>query len=500
MNSKIEEIEITDLDKMSSFISTHKCKSYGVADFIELIQLAKDRNESIKLLSLKEQDKIVAIAVVQFSDRRIANLHYKSMHLYGFDFYDYNCLYIKEKYETQFLKGIKKYAKRNQTQLIILENITKKLRCNHTSESIQLFDALKSTNGFDYIINKKRPKRHKKKLEDSFKYSVSHYSGSKITQELISELANLHKERWGFDNIQSAFLNERRKRDYLIHTENKVLTVIRADDSIVAVHYGILFNNSLLFHTPVLNIEYYEYSPYVNFIEVLILETAIYCKANQIDVLDFGLGDEAYKDKFSNETKEVFTYYLTVGIMSAIRFRFSIFIKKLGAKILLNFIKDTYDKLQKMRNNITVYEFSSKSNNTEQNKYFHFIENYSDFVSLYRRLKYPIKRKHYNRFRNGDMFYFLLKDNQIYCSGWSTSKDLYVTEINKIFKFDGKVILYDYHTPEQFKSKGKYEELLESIISYLNSDICTYALTNDRTLNMEIQKLGFKKSKKHQLK
>ena len=496
----IEEIEISDLDKMSSFVSRYRCKSSGVADFIELIQLAKERSESIKLLSLKDQGKIVAISLFQFSERRVSLLSYRSMHLYGFDFYDYNSLNIQEKYELQFLNFIKRYAKRNHAQLIILDNVIKKLRCNHNSERIRLFDSLKSDNGFDYIINKKRLKGYKKKLQESFAYTVSHYTGIEITKELINELAELHKERWVFDNIKSAFQDEKRKQDYLTHLENKVLTVISTNNSILAVHYGMIYNNYLLFHTPVINIEYYKYSPLVNFIEILILETALYCKDNQIDVLDFGLGNETYKNKYTNDHKDIFTYYLTIGVISTIKFKVSTFIKKLGVKNLLNFIRNLYRKIQMMNNKINVYEFSLNPNNKEESKYFYYIENYSDFVSLYRKLKYPIKRYHYNRFRKGDLFYCLLEGNHLYCSGWSTSKDMYVSEIDKIFKVDGKVILYDYNTPEQFRRKGKYQELLESIISYLNSDVFIYALTNNIASNRAIQKVGFQKIKKDQLR
>ena len=496
----IEEIEISDLDEMSSFISTYRCKSSGVADFIELIQLAKDRNESIKLLSLKDQDQIVAISLFQFSERRVSLVNYKSMHLYGFNFYDYNTLNIEEKYESQFLRFIKRYAKRNHAQLIILENVIRKFKCKKNSEKIQLFDSLKSDNGFDYIINKKRLKGYKNKLEELFEYTVSHYTGIEITKELIDELAELHKERWGFDNIKSAFQDEKRKQDYLTHRENKVLTIISTNNSILAVHYGMIYNNCLLFHTPVINIEYYKYSPFVNFIEILILETALYCKENQIDILDFGLGDETYKNKYTNDHKDIFTYYLTIGMISTIKFRVSTFIKKLGVKNLLNFIRKIYHKIQMMTNKINVYEFLLHPNNKEESKYFHYIENYSDFVSLYRRLKYPVKRYHYNRFRKGDLFYCLLEDNHLYCSGWSTSKDMYVSEIDKTLKADGKVILYDYHTPEEFRRKGKYQELLESIISYLNSDVFIYALTNNIASNRAIQKVGFQKIKKDQLR
>ena len=81
---------------------------------------------------------------------------------------------------------------------------------------------------------------------------------------------------------------------------------------------------------------------------MLILETALYCKDNQIDVLDFGLGNEIYKNKYTNDHKEIFTYYLTIGVISTIKFRVSTFIKKLGVKHFLNFMRKIYHKIQMM--------------------------------------------------------------------------------------------------------------------------------------------------------
>ena len=495
----IEEIEINNLDEMSLFVRKYRSKSSGVANLLELIQLAKTRSESILLLSLKAQDQIIAISLFQLSERRYLSLNYKSMHLYGFDFYDYNSLNIQERYELQFLRFIKRCAKKNYVQLIILENIQNKLGCKHNYQRIQLFDSLKSDNGFDYIIAKKRLKRYKKKLKQLFEYTVSHYTGNQITESLIDELACLHKERWEFDNIKSAFLDKKRKQNYLVGRKNKVLTVISTKDSILAVHYGVIFNNCLLFHTPVINIKYYEYSPHINFIEMLILETALYCKENQIQVLDFGLGNEAYKNKYTNDYKDVFTYSLPLGIISIIRFKVLAFIKKLGVKDLLNSIYKMYNKIEVMYNKINVYEFELNTSSKKVSKDFYKIKNYSDFVSLYRKLGYPVRRYHYNRFNKGDYFYYLLKENHVYSSAWLTSQDLHVLEVNKVLQVSGNVI-YDYHTIEESGGDEKHQELLDSIISHLSSHLFIYTLTNNKALNRLIQKVGFKKSLSYQLR
>tara|TARA_B100001250_G_scaffold40975_1_gene32440 strand:- start:22961 stop:24454 length:1494 start_codon:yes stop_codon:yes gene_type:complete len=496
----IEEVVIDDLERMSSFISEYTCSSNGVAGFSELIQLARVRNESITLLSLKDMGQVVAISLFQFSERRLVLLSYRSMYLYGFDFYDYNPFSVQLEYQSQFLEFIKKYAKSNHAKLVILENVIQRLRCKYVSENIQLFNSLKSVNGFDDIINKKRLNRYKKKLEESSDYSIRHYTGPEITEELIDNLVFMHQERWTFDNTQSPFINLKRKFDYLNHKENKVLTIVRKDDSILAIHYGMLFNNCLLFHTPVFNIKHYELSPYINFVELLILETVLYCNENNVEVLDFGLGDEIYKKKYMNDYKEVFTYYLPLDVFSSIIFNISMFIKSLDIKNRIMSFRNILYKIRYIAKKINVYEFNLDPLEKEESADFHCIKNYSEFVMVYRRIKHPVKRYHYNRFMRGDYFYCLLNNNNLYCSGWSTSKDMYVSEVNKILAVNGRVVLYDYYTPNKYRRKGKYQELLGSIISNLNTDVFIYALSNNLASNKAIRKVGFSKCKKDYLR
>lgn len=496
----IEEVLIDDLEMMSSFISEYTCSSNGVAGFLELIQLARIRNESITLLSLKDRGQVVAISLFQFSERRLMLLSYRSMYLYGFDFYDYNPFYVQVEYQSQFLEFIKKYAKCNHAKLVILENVIKRFRFKYVSENIQLFNSLKSVNGFDDIINKKRLNRYKKKLEESSNYSIKHYKGPEITEELIDDLVFMHQERWAFDNTHSGFSNLKRKFDYLNHKENKVLTIVRKDDSILAIHYGILYNNCLLFHTPVFNIKYYELSPHINFVELLILETVLYCKENDIEVLDFGLGDEVYKKKYTNDYKEVFTYHFPLDVFSSITFNISMFIKSLDSMNSIISFRKIIHLIRRITNKVNVYEFDFDPIEKEESADFYCIKSYSEFVILYRRIKCPVKRHHYNRFIKGDYFYCLLNNDNLYCSGWSTSKDMYVSEVNKILEVNGRVILYDYYTPNKYRRKGKYQELLDSIISNLNTDVFIYALSNNLASNRAIKKVGFRKCKKDYLR
>ena len=496
----IDEIEIVDLDKISLFITNYNTSSIGLADFDELLNIAINRNDNLVLLSLKKYNKIIAFSLFQVTERQVYFLNYKCLHLYGFDFYDYNTFNCESSYESHFIDFIRRYAKRNSIQIILLENIANKLGYLYNTEKIKLFNARKSINGYNDIVEKKRLITYKTKLKEMFSYKVTHYRGDDITDKLINSLANLHIERWLFDNIESPFKNSSRKNDYLLKTDNKVLTIISIDNSILAAHYGILYDNCLLFHTPVINIEYYHHSPYINFIDILILETAIFCAENKIDILDFGLGDEKYKNKYTNSFKEIFTYYMPIGLASYIKLNVFVFLKRLEVKIFINTLRKLYYRFRLLNNKINVYKFPLKIRNKKTSRNFLLISYYSDFVSLFRKINMPVKRFHYVRFKKGDLFYCLLENNQIYCSGWSTSQELYVSEINKTIKISDGTILYDYYTPERFRRQGKYQELLESIIMDVNEDIFIYTLSNNIPSNIAIQRVGFKKFKDYKLK
>jgi len=73
---------------------------------------------------------------------------------------------------------------------------------------ISCFAKQYSENGFDFIINKKSLKRHRNKLIHNFNYSFEHLQGNDIRDSHLQQLADLHKERWGFDSIKSAFFED----------------------------------------------------------------------------------------------------------------------------------------------------------------------------------------------------------------------------------------------------------------------------------------------------
>ena len=77
---------------------------------------------------------------------------------------------------------------------------------------------------------------------------------------------------------------------------------------------------------------------------------------------------------------------------------------------------------------------------------------------------------------------------------------MYVAEVDKIFKVDGKDILYDYYTPEEFRRAGKFHQLIESTLIHLNADTFVFALDNNIASNKGLQNVGFRKSKEYKLR
>ena len=492
----MKKIEIRSYEEMYLFIKDEVFPIDSVPSFKEIINIAQSREENLVLLSLELDGKIVALAFFSQSVRQLSSLKYNSLFLYGFDFFDYNPIFIQEGFEKEYIEFVKKYASENNIELIIFDNISdsfSSIKSVRESQKINFFDKTISENNFDFIINKKSLKRHKKKVLNK-NYSVSHFRGNEITDDLISQFSDLHKERWNFDNIESSFESDKRKINYLQSTSNKLLTVIKVNNEILAMHFGMIYNDSLIWHSPVLNIKFYEFSP----IEILLLETSIFCNENNMRILDFGLGDEIYKNRFSNQNKSIHTYYFPLGFYQKIKIVSSIFLRDIGVNNFISFLKKINHKLNIISNSVNVYKREYKviqeikSTNSKVN--FHVFENYSELVNYFREMKKPLKRYHYKRLMSGDVYYCLSSRNDIVCSGWSSSRSLYVSEINKTLNIDDAFVLYDFFTPIKFRNNGYYRMILQNIVFLLQADAYIYTLKSNKSSNKAIQNVGFEKT------
>ena len=123
------------------------------------------------------------------------------------------------------------------------------------------------------------------------------------------------------------------------------------------------------------------------------------------------------------------------------------------------------------------------------------ISRYIDFVDFFRERKIKVKRYHYKRFINHDVYYSLIKDDNIICSGWAKKHSIYISEINKKIKFSQGLVLYDYNTPIKYRGKGYYTEILRRIISSYQQVLYIYSLKNNTSSIHAISTAGFHKIK-----
>lgn len=475
--------------------SISNASNLPISHWKELLEISKKRNDQVFFIAFINNDVCYCGAIFSKNKRRIAGINYSCLFLYGYDFFDFNFIYIDSDYYTAYLSYLKKFAQSQSINFINLENLYQNKRIESSfklQEEICLLDS--SIDDFSYIYRKKSLIRKRKKIVKQFDYQVKHFKGEEITDDLICQLVNLHKERWAFDGIKSSFYQENRLAFYTSCKSNKLLTILYLDNNVMAMHYGMILDKKLIFHTPVVNIKYYQYSP----MSMLLLEIAIHCEENDLNELNLGLGSETYKNRFSNSFQTSYTYYFPLGAFNKLRFFFLFQLSKNKSKFesLLALLKKIYRSSISLKNKVCFYKSMSlqvNDINVSSSLQFNVCSSFSELVVVFKESNETVKRYHYNRIMNNDKFYFFLEDKEIVCSGWLTQKPLFVSEKNKTLDVKDGVILYDFYTQSKFRNKGYYQKLLACILNDIepNSKAYIYALKSNVASNKAILKAGF---------
>lgn len=480
------------IDKINSF-SNHQQLPFS--EWKELLEISSLSRDKIFFLALTLNNECICGAIFSQKNRRIAGLYYSCLFLYGYDFFDFNSLLIDKKYAKNYMSFLNEFAQSKGLNFISLENLYQNNNLDSAfklKEEIALLDS--SIDDFSYIYSKKGVKRDRNTLVKKFKYQVKHYQSEEITDDLIDELAKLHKERWAFDRVKSSFFEKNRKIYYSANKTNKVLSVIYVDDDILAMHYGMIIDKKLIFHTPVVNIKYYPYSP----MAMLLYESAIFCENNHLKEFNLGLGDESYKSRFTNSSSSSFTYHFPIGVFNKLRFSllFKLSQNKLKFDSLITVAKKVYHSSVSLKNKVCFYYAFALPNSDlklSSSLSFDSCSTFTELVQVFRDSGNIIERYHYNRIINKEKFYFLRKGHKIICYGWSTERALFVSEKNKTLDLKDGVILYDFFTFKEFRNNGFYQKLLKKILSELepNTKAYIYALKSNLASNKAIEKAGF---------
>lgn len=492
----MEKVIFNKVTEVKNLLSKLTLKDNYLVMLTDLLDIAVVRDDEIIFIALVDDEIIVSAGLFSINKRQVLGVKYSALYLYGYSFFDYNQIYTSPLFEKEFINLVKTYSKSRAIDLVLLENIKESLvmDCIIQKDSIQCFDVSNSEKGYDYISKKKSIVRHRNTIIKNFNYEVKHLKGDAITNTHFQYLKTFHMERFGFDGVKSAFMDNKRLDFYKGVKERSLLTIITLNEEILGLHFGMINRNRLIWHTPVINIKYLGFSP----VEVLLYETSDFCKKNKLRYLDFGLGNEKYKYRFSNTKDNVYTYIIPINLVSKIKVILTQAIKIILEYInLIQRLKEGYNyfrKISRNNNKINLYKIDGGKEIQKQNVKnvkFKKINNYLDFVDFARLYKINIKRFQLLRFKERDDYFCVYNEEEVLCDGWARSQSIFISEINKDFIIDKGCVLYDFNTNIKHRRKGYYTLLLSNIVSSIDSALYIYSLKQNIGSNKAIQRVGF---------
>jgi hypothetical protein len=439
-----------------------------------------------------------ACGVCTISERTMHHMRLRVYEPLGHDLYDYPQLYAESSDAlAALLKEMRGQAEAARADAVSFPTVLwpeglaapRQARQGETC----VFDAEASANGWDFFVAKKSLRYQRNKLRKLFRYEVTHRRGAEISEEDVATLARLHRERWAFDGVDSLLATATREREYLCHLENKILTTVSVDGEVLATNFSMAFGDTLVWHTVVVNIKFIDHSP----LQVLLLETAELCRSDGFRLLDFGVGDESYKERFANRRRTVHSIFIPISARAR------------AASALWKVVPPERVKTGLLRarkragaakfrvethiNRIVCYETTGGGDAPDAETQLEIAETYPDFVDMSRRLGFPAERMAYERYQEGSQFAALHDGCQLVSRGWVTrTGPFWIGELDRYVSLDGSVMLYDFETPPEHRRRGHYTTLLRSLLTrYPGECLRIFVLTGNVASNKAVLRAGF---------
>jgi CelD/BcsL family acetyltransferase involved in cellulose biosynthesis len=152
------------------------------------------------------------------------------------------------------------------------------------------------------ILKKKSVQRNIKGLQRVGTVVVRHLTQAELIEPELEAFFAQHIERRSLTDAPSLFLDPRERQFYYRLTRQLapcgqvLFSVITLDGHPVAFHYGFLYGRGLLWYKPSFSNQHAQLSPG----KVLIAELFKYCHAHALAEFDFTIGEDAYKEHFTN--------------------------------------------------------------------------------------------------------------------------------------------------------------------------------------------------------
>lgn len=141
---------------------------------------------------------------------------------------------------------------------------------------------------------------------------VEHFRDAESIKPCLPAFFDQHIARWSATPYPSLFNDPMQRRMYeritALATNSGWLRFTRVtwNDRPIAFHYGFCYRNSYLWYKPAFAVEFAKRSPG----SVLLRQLLLAAMAEGATEFDFGLGDEAFKSRFSTHVEKVRTWGL----------------------------------------------------------------------------------------------------------------------------------------------------------------------------------------------
>lgn len=392
--------------------------------FTELEELSEIDNIDRRVIVVRDEANIKACAVCNIEQRRHHGLHLNVYSLFGYLVHDYCRIFCKSAAAMECLKTAAiNDARKNGCDIIVWENIPAELVPDGSlpiQSNVKLF-TVGQDQGWERFYKSKHVKyllNKVKKLDGE--YHVSIIDGY-VPDDLMAQFADFHIKRWRFAGSGSPFTtNKRRISEYRCHPSNKHYLRILSGDELIACHYGMKYGDTLLFHTPIINPKYLNLSP----MKLILAETAKYCEEHGLRSIDFGHGDEAYKDGYCTLPRYTCNYERAISI------------KGLVAKSIGKLPKDHVVLIHQIRKLFSKHSNRIVSKCIKINFKSHdkvapiMIDNWVDFCDFSNEYNRQLYKEDFDRFRlnKSAAFIGLIENNKCVASAWLSRGGDEVTE------------------------------------------------------------------------
>lgn len=280
----------------------------GVPEPEEWLRHTLASRRSAWMLEFERGGHVATAFPVRVETRRVRGIALRTLSLAGHDFFDYLPLPHGDVPERVWLAGIRRMCAHFGADAAYLNHLAS-APSGELAKFAQPFTNLcfdaAAGGGWDTQLRVQSVRRVVNKARRLHQYRVQSMDGLP-PPDLIATIAGLHIERWRYDGVTSAFVRAARRDEYLALADRALSTIVFDGEHVIAAHLGFVFGNRLLYHTPVINLEYLAASP----LKLLIHEIMAECDRRNLQVLDLGLGDEAYKRRYANSERPVWNLFI----------------------------------------------------------------------------------------------------------------------------------------------------------------------------------------------